>query len=81
MRRVWLDNKADLDLTPVEDEFTQLIINLGLAHEQSILEILTDTLKVHTATSSEDTEIDADCRISANCDYSSMISGRSAATG
>ncbi|MGK0224900.1 MAG: hypothetical protein ACI9ON_004157, partial [Limisphaerales bacterium] len=54
-RRVWLDNKGDLELTPVEDEFTQLIIDLGLAHEQSILENLTDTLEVHTATSPEDT--------------------------
>jgi predicted RecB family nuclease len=54
-RRVWLDNKGDFELTLVEDEFTQLIIDLGLAHEQSILENLTDTLEVHTATSPEDT--------------------------
>jgi len=54
-RRVWLDNKADFESTPVEDSFEQLVIDLGLAHEQAILERISDTLPVHTATSPEDT--------------------------
>ncbi len=54
-RRVWLDNNGELELTPVEDEFQQLIINLGLAHEQAILENLANTLEVRTASSPEDT--------------------------
>ncbi|MFT5501019.1 MAG: putative RecB family nuclease [Woeseiaceae bacterium] len=55
-RRVWLDNNGDLELEPVEDEFAQLLIHLGLAHEQSILENLASNLEVHTATSPDDTE-------------------------
>ena len=54
-RRVWLDNKADFDLALVEDAFEQLVIDLGLAHEQAVLQRLSGTLAVHTATSPEDT--------------------------
>ena len=39
-RRVWLDNKGQIELTPIEDEFEQLVIELGMAHEQSILQRL-----------------------------------------
>jgi predicted RecB family nuclease len=55
-RRVWLDNYGDFELTPVEDEFEQLIIQLGLAHEQAILEELATNLEVRTASSAEDTK-------------------------
>ena len=54
-RRVWLDNKAELAIVPSEDAFERLIIDLGVAHEQAILERLSITLAVHTATSTEDT--------------------------
>lgn len=54
-RRVWLDNKADLELAPVEDAFEQLVIDLGLAHEQTVLQNLSGTFDVHTATSPTDT--------------------------
>lgn len=54
-RRVWLDNKAEFELAPIEDAFEQLVIDLGLAHEQAVLEKLSSTLMVHTATSPEDT--------------------------
>lgn len=55
-RRVWLDNKAAPDLAPIEDEFEQLIIDLGLAHESAVFQRLSTTLVVHTATSPEDTQ-------------------------
>lgn len=55
-RRVWLDNKRDFELSPIEDEFEQLIIELGLAHEQTILQRLSSAMAVHTAVSSEDTQ-------------------------
>lgn len=55
-RRVWLDNKRDFELPPIEDEFEQLVIELGLAHEQTILQRLSSTMTVHTATSPEDTQ-------------------------
>lgn len=54
-RRVWLDNKGDIEIPPIEDEFEQLIIKLGLAHEQTVLQRLSDKMAVHTATSPEDT--------------------------
>jgi len=54
-RRVWLDNKGDFELSPIEDEFEQLVIDLGLAHEQVVLQRLSSTMAVHTATSPEDT--------------------------
>lgn len=55
-RRVWLDNKAEFELAPIKDAFEQLVIDLGLAHEQTVLQRLSDTLAVHTATSPEDTK-------------------------
>ena len=54
-RRVWLDNKGDFELQPLEDAFEQLIIELGLSHEQAILQQLSNKMDVHTATSPEDT--------------------------
>jgi predicted RecB family nuclease len=54
-RRVWLDNNADFELAPVEDEFGQMLIDLGVTHEQTILENLANTLGVQTAISPEDT--------------------------
>jgi len=54
-RRVWLDNKGGFELTSVEDAFEQLIIDLGLAHEQATLRNLSGAFDVHTATSPEDT--------------------------
>lgn len=55
-RRVWLDNLGNFEETPVEDEFEQLVIELGLAHEKTVLDGLSETLTVHTATSPEDTQ-------------------------
>jgi len=55
-RRVWLDNKGDFELSPAEDEFEQLIIQLGLEHEDAVLQRLSGSLEVHIATSPEDTE-------------------------
>ncbi len=55
-RRVWLDNKGDFELSPIEDEFEQLIIELGLAYEQTVLQRLSNNMAVHTATSPEDTQ-------------------------
>lgn len=56
IRRVWLDNLGDFEEAPVEDEFEQLVIELGLAHEQAVLDKLSETLTIHTATSPEDTQ-------------------------
>ncbi len=55
-RRVWLDNKASFETDVPEDEFEQLIIELGLKHEQKVLEKLLQTHDVYTAKSVEDTE-------------------------
>ena len=55
IRRVWIDNKAKLEIVPTEDAFEQLIIDLGVKHEQAVFERLSSTLTVHTATSPEDT--------------------------
>ena len=38
-RRVWLDNKGEVDLAPALDAFEQLIIEHGLQHEQAVLTI------------------------------------------
>ncbi len=54
-RRVWLDNRGAFTPGPVEDAFEQLVIDLGLAHEQTVLELLSGNMDVHTATSQEDT--------------------------
>jgi len=55
-RRVWLDNKGDRSLEPSEDDFEQMVIDLGLAHEKSILKKLSAKLDVHTASSPEHTQ-------------------------
>ena len=55
-RRVWLDNKGKLEQQRTEDEFEQLIIQLGLEHEDNVLQHLSSTHDVQTATSSEDTK-------------------------
>lgn len=55
-RRVWLDNKRDFDLSPIEDEFEQLVISLGLEHERTVLQSLSSEVEVHTALSPEDTQ-------------------------
>lgn len=54
-RRVWLDHNGDFELSPSANAFEQLIIELGVAHEQSVLHRLSRTMTVHTATSLEDT--------------------------
>lgn len=54
-RRVWLDNNRDFELSPRVDEFEQLVIELGLAHEQTVLQRLSRTMAVHTTNSPEDT--------------------------
>lgn len=54
-RRVWLDNKGNFDLQLVDDPFEQLVIELGIAHEQAVLERLSGNMDVHTATSPDDT--------------------------
>ena len=55
-RRVWLDNKVELEVEEAEDAFEALIIELGLAHEQAVLTHLKKEKSVHTATSPEDTQ-------------------------
>ncbi|GAB1256185.1 hypothetical protein NBRC116494_06870 [Aurantivibrio plasticivorans] len=55
-RRVWRDNKAELEVEEAEDAFEDLIIELGLAHEQAVLTQLMKEKSVHTATSPEDTQ-------------------------
>jgi len=54
-RRVWLDNNGSLDLSTTEDEFEQLIIQLGLEHENAVLQRLTEIFEIHTARSLEHT--------------------------
>ena len=54
-RRVWLDNKGAFEQLPSEDEFEQLIIHLGLEHENNVFQHLSSNYDVHTATSPEDT--------------------------
>ncbi len=54
-RRVWLDNKNSFESDAPEDEFEQLIIELGLRHERAVLERLATTYEVKTATSIDDT--------------------------
>jgi uncharacterized protein len=55
-RRVWLDNKGELEVEEAEDAFEALIIELGLAHEQAVLVQLMKEKSVHTATSPENTQ-------------------------
>lgn len=55
-RRVWLDNRNGFEFESTEDEFVQLVIELGLAHEKAVLDRLGQELEVHTATSPEHTQ-------------------------
>ncbi|WP_420555067.1 TM0106 family RecB-like putative nuclease [Neptuniibacter marinus] len=55
-RRVWLDNKGELEVEEADDAFEALIIELGLAHEQAVLTQIMKEKSVHTATSPEDTQ-------------------------
>ena len=43
--------KRNFDLQPVEDTFKQLVIEVGLTHEPTILQQLSSEIDVHTATS------------------------------
>ncbi|QQR91066.1 MAG: TM0106 family RecB-like putative nuclease [Myxococcales bacterium] len=54
-RRVWLDNKAGLGLTKVENAFEQLIIDRGIRHERRVLDQLSQSLECRTAKSPEHT--------------------------
>jgi len=54
-RRVWLDNKDDLNLQPIDDPFQQLMIQQGLLHEKAVLAYLSSDNVAQTATSPEDT--------------------------
>jgi|GEM_PF-522714 len=55
VRRVWLDNMKRVELVPATDVFGQLIIDLGMRHEQLVLDRLSSMAAVKTATSPEDT--------------------------
>lgn len=55
-RRVWLDNKATLTIIPSDDHFEQLIINLGLEHEKTVLDALSAKATVETASNETDTQ-------------------------
>lgn len=54
-RRVWLDNKGDVEVVPEEDAFAHLIIERGLQHEAAVLEQLSDEYDVVHATSEKQT--------------------------
>lgn len=54
-RRVWLDNKGEIDPSASDDAFEQLVIELGLEHEQQIMELLSKQYNVQKATSVEHT--------------------------
>ena len=41
-RRVWLDNKGEVEIAPEEDAFAQLVIDRGLEHEAAVLEQISD---------------------------------------
>lgn len=51
---MWLDNRGDFEEGPV-DEFDQLVIKLGLAHEQAVRGRLSSEFAVHEAESVADT--------------------------
>ncbi|MEM6583702.1 MAG: TM0106 family RecB-like putative nuclease [Pseudomonadota bacterium] len=53
-RRVWLDNKAELAVGPL-DGFDQMVIDFGLEHERAVLERLSSEFNVREATSVEET--------------------------
>ena len=54
-RRVWFDNHPPEGLEIEIGDFDQLVIDLGLAHEKSILEKLSQDYEVHEALSVEHT--------------------------
>ncbi len=54
-RRVWLDNKAQFKPDSNEDAFEQMVIDLGVNHEQAVLQAISKTHSVKTATSPDDT--------------------------
>lgn len=54
-RRVWLDNQIDLDTQPTDEPFEKLVIDLGLAHEKTVLKLLSENREVRTAKSLDDT--------------------------
>ena len=59
-RRVWLDNCGYLvDLSegePTKDAFEQLVIELGLAHEKTVFDRLSEEPNVHTTNSPKHTK-------------------------
>ena len=55
-RRVWLDNKGQLDQGETEDAFEQLVIEQGLEHERQVLKLLREQYDVHEARSVEHTQ-------------------------
>ncbi len=55
-RRAWLENQPDSDIAPIEDPFEQLVIELGLQHEQNVLESISRTKEVETAKSEKHTQ-------------------------
>jgi len=54
-RRVWLDNQSGFETSPIEDEFEQLVIQLGIDHEKRVLDKLAEKADILTATSPEHT--------------------------
>lgn len=54
VRRVWLDNKGEFEEVSL-DPFDQMVIDLGLEHEQAVLDELRASHDVHEATSVEHT--------------------------
>lgn len=54
VRRAWLDNKGEFEEVPV-DPFDQMVIDMGLAHEKAVFEMLFERYDVHTAVSVDDT--------------------------
>ena len=55
-RRVWHDNKGQLDHGKTEDAFEQLVIERGLEHERQVLRLLREQYDVHEARSVEHTQ-------------------------
>ncbi|MBT6489392.1 MAG: hypothetical protein HOK97_06505 [Deltaproteobacteria bacterium] len=54
-RRVWLDNKGDVEVVLEEDAFAHLIIERGLEHEAAVLEQLSNEHDLVHATSEKET--------------------------
>ena len=57
VRRVWLDNKDQLDHAKTEDAFEQFVIERGLEHERQVLKLLREKYDVHEARSAEHTQL------------------------